>query len=250
MPEHPLAESHTPEAIRDRLARLSSHGYLKDFIYGAIDGAVTTFAIVAGVAGAGLSSAIVIILGLANLLADGFSMAISNFLGSRAEAQAQEKARLQELDHIERHPEGEREEVRQIFAGKGFEGDELERIVEVITSDKDRWLDTMLREEHGYGDRHHSAWKAGLTTFAAFIAVGAIPLLSYVANWAVAGFFADPFLWSSALTALAFFVVGAFKSLFVVQRWWTSGLETLAVGGIAAAMAYGIGALLKGMTGT
>ena len=245
-----LAESHTPEAIRERLEGNIRHGYLKDFIYGAIDGAVTTFAIVAGVAGAGLSNYVVIILGLANLIADGFSMAVSNFLGSRAEQQAQDKLRLEEELHIDVYPEGEREEVRQIFAAKGFSGSNLERIVEVITSDNRRWIDTMIREEHGYGQRHHSAWRAGLATFAAFVVAGSVPLLSFVTNWIQPGTIAEPFVWSGVLTAFTFFVVGAFKSRFVIQNWFSSGLETLAIGSGAALLAYAIGALLKGVAGT
>ena len=234
---------------RGSLSDIASQGYLKDFIYGAIDGAVTTFAIVAGVAGAGLASGVVIILGLANLFADGFSMAVSNVLGTRAEDQALEKTRQRKREHIERFPERERDIVRQAFAAKGFEGQQLDGVVDVITSDRDRWLDTILREENGHSDQQHAAWKAGAMTFAAFLVVGAVPLLSYVVNWIAPGTFANPFWWSSALTAAAFFTVGAFKSLFVMQRWLTSGLETLAMGGAAAAMAYGIGTLLKGAVG-
>jgi hypothetical protein len=79
-----LRTGHTPEAIRARLAAEREHSYLRDFIYGGIDGSVTTFAVVSGVAGADLAASIVIILGLANLIGDGFSMAASNFLGTRA----------------------------------------------------------------------------------------------------------------------------------------------------------------------
>ena len=86
-----LRDSHTPEAVAVRLNGGPGHGYLKDFIYGAIDGAVTTFAVVSGVAGAGLPSSVIIILGLANLLADGFSMAVSNYLGTKAELEHKEK---------------------------------------------------------------------------------------------------------------------------------------------------------------
>src|SRR5262245_3025507 len=115
-----LAEQHTPKAIRERLARGPAHSYLGDFVLGAIDGCVTTFAVVAGVAGAGLSPTVVIIMGLANVLADGFSMAVGNFLGTKSDRQVVERIRRMEEMHIDKVPDAEREEIRQIFAGKGF----------------------------------------------------------------------------------------------------------------------------------
>ncbi len=131
-----LEHEHSPEAIRRRLTKGAKHNYLRDFVYGGIDGAVTTFAVVAGTMGASLSARIVLILGAANLIADGFSMAASNYLGTRAESDDYERLELIEKRHIEIAPEGEREEVRQIYAEKGFAGAELERVVELITSDK------------------------------------------------------------------------------------------------------------------
>ena len=239
--------SHTPDKIATRLEAGPGSVYLRDFVYGAVDGAITTFAIVAGVAGAGLSAGVIIILGFANLIADGFSMGVSNFLGTRAENQLREQTRARELDEIRKFPEGEREEIRQIYAGKGFDGELLDQVVEVITSDADRWADTMLQEEHGMTLQHHDATRAGLATFVAFSVVGLVPLLPYLANWIQPGLVAQTFLWSSILTGIAFFWVGAQKARFVNQRRRIGGIETVAIGGFAAGMAYFIGALLKGL---
>ena len=88
-----LEHSHEPEAIAARVNGRTEHSYLRDFVYGAIDGTVTTFAVVSGVAGAGLNPGIVVVLGLANLIGDGFSMAASNYLGTRTEDQLRQKIR-------------------------------------------------------------------------------------------------------------------------------------------------------------
>jgi VIT1/CCC1 family predicted Fe2+/Mn2+ transporter len=242
-----LAADHTPGAVRRRLRRRPSPSYLHDFIYGAIDGSITTFAVVAGVAGASLDDAIVIILGGANLLADGFSMAASNFLGSRAARQQRERARRDEERQIRLLPEGEREEIRQIYAAKGFEGEDLERVVDVITSDRELWAETMMTEELGYGSTVPNEYRAALTTLVAFLTIGLLPLAAYIFDLAAPVDVADPFLWSTILTGVAFFVVGALKARFVDQSWWRSATETLLVGGLAAGLAYATGALLQGV---
>jgi VIT1/CCC1 family predicted Fe2+/Mn2+ transporter len=243
-----LAADHTPRAVSRRLGQRPSPSYLHDFIYGAVDGAVTTFAVVAGVAGADLDETVVIVLGGANLVADGFSMAASNFLGSRAERQRRERARHEEDVHIELVPEGEREEIRQIYAAKGFTGEDLERIVEVITSDRELWAETMMSEELGFGSSEPNEYRAALSTLAAFVTIGFLPLLIYVYDLIGAGDVAQPFLWSALLTAVAFLVIGGMKARVVDQSWWRSAIETLTIGGLAAALAYGAGTLLQSLT--
>jgi len=230
-----LIATHSPEEIRRKLLAGPEHSYLKDSIYGAIDGAVTTFAVVAGVAGAELSSGVVIILGIANLI------------GTRSERQLQDRERQSERHHIETYPEGEVEEIRQIFLLKGFTGKDLERAVEIITSNDERWLETMLREQHGISGRPPSEWRAATTTFVAFLLVGMLPVLPYVVRHLGAEIPSHPFQTSAVLTGLAFFAVGALKGRYVRQPWHWSGLETLLVGAIAAALAYFAGAALKGV---
>jgi VIT1/CCC1 family predicted Fe2+/Mn2+ transporter len=241
-----LAEEHTPGAVRERLGREPPPSYLSDFIYGAVDGAVTTFAVVMGVAGAGLDESVVIILGVANLIADGFSMAVSNFLGSRAERQQRERARREEQRQISVFPEGEREEVRQIFAAKGFAGEDLDRVVEVISSDPELWTETMMSEELGFGSTERNEFRAAAATLVAFVVVGFLPLAPFVYDLAGPDL-SDPFAWSTALTGVAFLAVGSMKARFVDQAWWRSALETLAVGGLAAGLAYAVGAILEGV---
>src|SRR5690606_14587382 len=116
---------------------------------------------------------------------------------SRAENQYREKAKLREMYEIKHWPQGEREEIRQIYAAKGFDGQLLEEVVNVITADKLRWVDTMLQEEHGIALAEHKPVKAAAATFAAFVLVGLIPLLTYLGNWVSPGLIVNPFLWSS-----------------------------------------------------
>lgn len=237
-----LEHEHSYEAIAERLSSVR-HNYIRDFIYGGIDGSVTTFAVVSGVAGAELSTVVVLILGFANLVADGFSMAASNFLGTKAEHDDYRRIEAIERRHIDVAPEGEREEIRQIFISKGFEGEALEQAVELITSDKDIWVKTMLTEEYGLASEIRSPGKAALSTFTAFLICGMIPLVPYLFGSG------GKFQISAILTGITFFLIGSLKSFWSTTSWLRSGVETLLVGGLAASLAYAVGVLLKGIAG-
>ena len=234
-----MEHEHTVEAIHERLAAGPRQNYLRDWIYGGIDGSVTTFAVVSGVVGARLSPWIILVMGFANLFADGFSMAASNFLGTRAEHEDLKRLEAIEYRHVDLAPEGEREEVRQIFRSKGFAGEDLTRLVDLITSDRARWVRTMLTEEYGLPQEVRSPWLAAITTFSAFLVCGLVPLLPYVFGSS------DPLVLSMIMTGGVFFTIGSVKSLWSTAAWWRSGLSTLAVGTIAAALAYGVGLLLN-----
>ena len=236
-----MEHEHSVEAIEQRLAQGPKHNYLRDWIYGGVDGAVTTFAVVTGVVGAELSPVIILILGFANLVADGFSMAASNFLGTKAEHDDIRRLEAIEHRHIELAPEGEREEVRQIFANKGFEGPDLDRVVELITSDRERWVRTMLSDEYGLPLATRSPWLAAWSTFSAFAICGAAPLIPFLLG------VQNPFGLSIFLTGVVFFAIGSAKSHWSTASWWRSGFSTLLIGGIAASLAYVVGTLLKNL---
>lgn len=234
-----MEHEHSPEAIEERLAAGPSHNYLRDWIYGGIDGAVTTFAVVSGVAGAQLAPLVILILGFANLFADGFSMAASNFLGTKSEHDDWRRLESIEDRHIDLDPEGEREEVRQIFKQKGFDGEDLQRIVQLITSNRKRWVSTMLTEEYGLPQQIRSPWIAAVSTFTAFLVCGLVPLVPFLTRSSYA------LETSAVMTGVVFFVIGSIKSKWSTDSWWRSGLTTLIVGAAAATIAYVTGMLLK-----
>ena len=241
-----LADEHRPEEIRARLSRPVGEGPLGDFVLGGVDGVVTTFAVVAGSAGGQLTVAAVIILGLANLVADGFSMGISNYLGTRSRQQAVMRARADELWQLDAHPQGEREEIREIFARKGFRGETLDRIVEVITSDREVWVDTMMAEELKLSEVSARPARAGLVTFAAFSVCGFVPLLPFVLG---GGGFETGFRVSLLLAAATFFALGVAKGAVLGLPRIRSGVQTFAIGGGAAILAYAVGVALHGIVG-
>jgi len=230
---------HSQSEIETRIGKPPGRGYVRDTVYGAIDGAITTFAIVAGVAGAGLSAKVIVILGLANVLADGFSMAVGNYSATKAELDDAKRLRKIEERHIRENPEGERRELREILRCKGLEGQVLEDATAAISSDEENWIAIMMVDEYGLAPVDPHPTRAAVATFLAFLVAGMIPLLPFVLGMT------DALVLSTGLTASAFFAVGTVKSYWSLSPWWRSGLETLAIGGIAAAMAYGVGSLFQ-----
>ena len=223
--------------------------YLGEFVYGGIDGLVTTFAVVAGSAGAELSIPIVLILGFANLIADGFSMSIGAFLAARSEHQNYEKHKRIEYEEVENVPEIERQEVREIYEAKGFEGELLDQVVEVICADKDRWVDVMMKEELELVKDTRSPLTIGGVTFISFLLVGLIPLISYVFR-DFFGFEASQLFWASCIfTALGFIGIGWLKAYVTQSSIWKGIGQTLLLGGAAASVAYYVGDLLEKLLG-
>ncbi|KIN62684.1 Integral membrane protein [Sulfitobacter noctilucicola] len=228
---------HSPEEVATRLTGDRQTSHIKDMIYGGIDGAVTTFAIVAGVEGAGLSHTIIVALGLANIIADGFSMAASNYSGTKAELDDRKRIIEIEERHITENPEGEREELRQILEMRGLSGAVLEQATYEIAQNKENWIGLMLTDEYGLARDEPAPLRAAIATFVAFLIAGAIPLLPFVLG------LPNPFITCIFATLLTFFLIGTGKSRWSLAKWWRSGLETLLIGGTAALLAYGVGGL-------
>lgn len=241
-----LDQEHQPEAISRRLGKPARSQWLSAGVLGGIDGCVTTFAVVAGAFGAGFSNTVALVLGFANLLADGFSMAVSNHEAISAQQDHLEALRRTEQEHIRRIPAGEREEIRQIFAAKGFEPPVLETIVDTITQNEELWIETMVQEEYGMQSAADSPLRAALVTFASFVAVGMMPLLPLL----VPGLSSlQQFLASSAVAGAMFFAIGSLKSVVLGLPVLRAGLRTLLTGGAAALLALLAGYALRQLFG-
>lgn len=220
--------------------------HFEDFIYGSFDGSVTTFAVVAGAIGASLSPVVVLILGFANLAADGFAMAVGNYQATKARLEFIEKERKREEWEVENMADSEREEIRDIYAKKGFADELLDEIVRVITARKKIWIDTMMKEELGLIEDGRNPVNTALSTIAGFVIIGLIPLIPFVFLY-VAGvsISADQsFTYSTIFTGGAFFLIGIIKGKIVKKNAIRSGFMTLCIGAIAAGVAYLVGSLL------
>lgn len=223
---------------------------IEDFVYGALDGSVTTFAVVAGVVGASLSPSVILILGFANLFADGFAMAVGNYVSSKSRIEYVESERKREEQEIERLPEKKIQEISDIYYEKGFRKELLDEVNRVITSKRKVWLDVLMKEKIGLAEfKDENPLSKAVTTFAAFNLIGLIPLLPFIFVFTL-GFSSsftlkDIFVYSAIFTGLSFFIIGVIKGKVVGKSPVKSGIHTLTVGGLAALVSFLIGSFLS-----
>lgn len=214
---------------------------LSDIILGGQDGLVNVLGVILGVAAASSDPRLVIVAGLAATFAESVSMGAVAYTSTLADADYYDSERERELRHIEQAPRLERNEVRHIYAQKGFQGELLERIVETITASPDVWVAVMMAEEHQLTpvDRRQ-AWKAALVVGFSAIVGSLIPLAPFVFLSVGAS------MWVSVLiTALVLFGVGFYKARVTVGHPARSGLEMALIGTLSALVGYAVGALLK-----
>lgn len=220
--------------------------YLGDLVFGANDGIITTFAVVSGATGAVLSSGVIIILGLANLFADGISMGVSNYLSLRSKYDYQKRQRGIEEYEVEKFPEKEKEEVRVILRNWGIVENKIEETLHSIIKNKKRWIDIMMREELNIiEEKIKSPVKHGIATSIGFFIAGSLPLIPYLFGVSQE----SRFLISIIATALSLFMVGSLRTIVTKAPWFRSGIEMFLVGGLSAIAAYIVGFGVKSFFG-
>lgn len=232
------------------VARITGHfkKYLGEFVYGGIDGSVTTFAVVAGSVGADLGSTVIIILGYANLFADGFAMSIGAYLSTKSEEDYYFKHKAEVEQELEFNPEQAKKDIRIFYKAKGFNEDMLDKIVEITTSDKQHWVDTKLKDELQMVPNNKTPIMTGFTTYVSFILVGMIPMIVYACDYLFFNGIMHPkflFLLSCIFTSLGFIIIGFLKTLVTKTKRMRGIFETLILGAIAATIAYYVGDILE-----
>lgn len=222
--------------------------YLKQIVYGGNDGIVTTFAIVAGFAGAGAEGAAtigglaVLLFGIANLLADATAMGLGEFLSARSAQDVYNAASARERSEIAQDPARESAEVQELLAARGVTADDAAQMAALLGRNPDLMVDFVMRYQVGLADpSDSSAAMNGLATFGAFIALGSVPLLPYfLMEPTVTTFYLSVFATFSALVGLG------------LLRWWATNEslrrcvgETVLVGGICAVVAFSVGLMFR-----
>mmetsp|Transcript_2957 Transcript_2957/g.2489 ORF Transcript_2957/g.2489 Transcript_2957/m.2489 type:complete len:293 (+) Transcript_2957:69-947(+) len=240
--EVPMEEQH--KALGD---------YVKSIIYGGLDGIITTFAIVAGIAGADLTTDVILVLGFANLIADGLSMGIGDYLSESAELEYIASEKLREEWEFDNFQEGEIQEMIEIYKEKGVSQEDAEVILRTMSKYPEFFINHMMIQELELqppsGDEQPA--KGGLVTLISFLCFGCVPLLSYVAFEAIEFDGYDPkFLISIILTILTLFGLGVFKGKITESSMIKSGLFITINGVFAAGAAYLIAYGLSEITGT
>ena len=222
-------------ATHTEAAHIPGGRSLRDLVFGANDGLVAAFAVVSGVHGAAVSTRIVLLAGLAELIGGTIAMGLGAFLASKSEREFILSEREREEREVREFPEEERKEVRTIYARKGFRGEALDQMVAHVTADPVFWVDTMMTEELGLSAAPTAApLKSGIVVAIAYALGAAFPVIPYALPIEVH----TAFVASIAATLVALFAAGAAKTLMTGRPWLRSGLETVLVGALAAAATF------------
>ena len=218
--------------------------YLPEFVYGGIDGIVTTFAVVSAVAGAGLEPGVVLILGFANLISDGLSMGISAYLAERSDVDQYRKQRRAVVMGLEKSIEKASKTISDNLKKYGFKGKDLESATKQIASSENA-AEFIMKEEHGLAEEPENAATVGFTTFLAFLIFGVVPLVVYLYDEIFDVGIENPFTITLVFAGLAFSLIGWLKSRVANAPVLSSIAETLVLGLIASGASFYIGKWLE-----
>jgi len=222
---------------------LKSSDTIRDIVIGMSDGLTVPFALAAGLSGAINSSAIVITAGIAEIVAGSIAMGLGGFLAGRTEADHYTAELKREYDEVERVPEQEKAEVKEVFASFGLSPALQTQIADEMAKDKDKWVDFMMRYELGLEEpQANRATQSAVTIGLSYIVGGIIPLSPYffIANSRIALYY------SCIITMICLFVFGYFKSKVTGQPLLSGALKVLIIGALAAAAAFGMAKLING----
>lgn len=215
---------------------------VKQIVFGCNDGLISTFALLAGLAGAALDPSIILLTLLAEMFSGAISMGLGEFISSRSENEFYTNEIRKERAEIRLMPEIERREIREIYRERGLSGALLDQVVARLTANENVWLQTMLRDEIGIADMElANPLKTAVIMFGAFIAGALVPISPYFSA------FPGAFPLATMLSFSALFVIGALRSLVTGKKWWLSGVEMLGIGLIAYVSTFGIGLLIGGV---
>ncbi len=234
-PGHPLPT--TLDEVGKRHRGVGGGGNLRAAVFGVNDGLVSNASLILGVAGASANNSIILLSGVAGLLAGAFSMAAGEYVSVRSQREMFEHQIGLERDELAQYPEEEAEELALIYAARGLPREDAQKLAKALIADPAKALDTLAREELGLNPEElGSPWGAAIFSFLSFAAGAFVPLLPFLA---LAGARALPV--SIGITALALFTVGAAISLFTGRSALRDGLRMLAIGAVAGGLTYAIG---------
>ena len=240
--EHPERLSDigpTPESELHPHAHRTEGDWIRDATLGANDGLVSILTLLAGVAGASAEASTVLIAGLAGLVAGAISMGVGAYVSAKAYRSYYRAELRREVEEMREKPEVEREEVREIYRERGFEGELLERVVDTITRDPRVWLKVMMSEELGLSPAFGRPLRAAAVVFVSFVIGGIVPVVPFLFLTGLTAL-----AWAFGVTALALMVAGALRSKYTAERPLIAGLELVAMAAIGVGAAHLIGRLV------
>ena len=219
-----------------------SSDLVTDIVIGMSDGLTVPFALAAGLSGAVHDTHVIVIAGLAEVVAGSIAMGLGGYLAGKTEIDHYNSEVQREVYEVENMPEKEKEEVREIFANMGMSETTQHEIVEEMSKDKEKWVDFMMRYELGLEKpdakrARNSAMNIGLS----YIVGGMVPLSPYFFTHVPA----DGLKWSAAITVICLFVFGFFKAKATGQNPLGGAIRVMLIGSVAAAAAFFIARLFN-----